>query len=96
MVGGRVIETLVVKDRVWINVQDWDENNQRPRNDTCAVYVVNNDEARSISNGDIVWWQGGNVYWTAKDKNGKTVGKADVAIKRLGFSGVRRPEGVPA
>lgn len=87
MVGGTVIETLVVGDRVWIDCKE-----SPKRSTTCAIYVENTAEARSVSEGDIIWWQGGVAYWTAKDRHGKTVGKVEVKLKRRGFSGVKRPK----
>jgi hypothetical protein len=91
MIGGIVIETLVLEDRVWVNVQDYNKTEDRLLRDTCAVYVEKSPEARSISDGDMVWWQGGFIHWTAKDRYHRTIGKPDVKIKRLGFSGVERP-----
>lgn len=83
MCGGKVIETIILEDSVWVNVQD--------KRDICAVYVDNTPESRSISDGDSIWWQGGYVFWTAKNKKGKTVGKVDYKLKKRGFSGVSRP-----
>lgn len=86
MVGGKVIETIVVGDRVWVNTQD--------KRDTCAIYVENTAESRTISEGDSLWWHGGHAYWTAKNRHGKPVGKVDYKLKRRGYSGVKRPEPV--
>lgn len=94
MVGGKVIETLVVRDRVWINCQEYLQTEDRLLRGTCAIYVENTPQARSVSDGDIVWWQGNRAMWTAKDKAGKTVGKPDTVLMRIGFSGVSRPEPV--
>lgn len=91
MVGGTVIETMVVGDRVWIDCKEHPR-----RSTTCAIYVDNTAEARSVSEGDMIWWQGGYAYWTAKNRNGKTVGKVEVKLKRRGYSGVNRPEPVQA
>lgn len=87
MVGGKVTETFVLvgKSYVWINVQDG--------SDKCAIYVENSPEARAISEGDSLWWQGGYAYWTAKNRRGGTVGKSDYRLKRVGYSGVKRPKG---
>lgn len=85
MIGGKVIETLLYKNRIWVNTQD--------RNDTCAIYVEDTPESRSISEGDSIWWQGGYAYWTAKSREGrKSIGKPDYRLKRIGFSGVKRPQ----
>lgn len=92
-VGGVVIEALpcVVRgeERVWINTRE-------PQNgDECAIYVEASPEARSISEGDSVWWQGGWAMWTPR----RSVGRRQVAItdwsdrklRRIGCSGVNRP-----
>lgn len=78
MIGGKVIETIVCGDRVWINCED--------RFQTCAIYVQNDCKARAVSEGDIVWWQAGKAMWTAKDRYGKTVGKPDTILTKIGFS----------
>lgn len=85
MIGGTVIETIAVENRVWINTQERDTLT------TCAIYVESTPQARAISEGDVVWWQGNYGYWTAKDRAGKTIGKPEVKLKRIGFSGVKRP-----
>lgn len=93
MVGGKVIETLVVnEDKIWINCRDYDKTTGEWRRDQCAIYVENTPASRSVFEGDIIWWQGGYAYWTAKDRYGRTVGKVEIKLKRLGYSGVLRPE----
>lgn len=82
MIGGNVIETIVLPDKVWVNC--------REGNGTCAIYVTNTDKSRTISEGDTVWWQSGHAYWTPKS-DGQTIGPADIKLERIGFSGVSRP-----
>jgi hypothetical protein len=48
MVGGEVVETIVLDDKVWINCID-------DSNSTCAIYVENTAKARAVSIGDKVW-----------------------------------------
>lgn len=101
MVGGTVIETLVVpatiendpesanfgRERpacVWIDVQD-----DRGR-ETCAIYVECTNESRSVSVGDVIWWQGRTAYWTPKSGAFK-----ERELRRRGFSGVGRPTLTP-
>jgi hypothetical protein len=86
-VGGTVIETIITGDLVWINTKE----SPKYRSE-CAIYVENTPEARSVSEGDIIWWQGNIAYWTAKDRHGRTVGRKEVELKRRGFSGVARPQ----
>lgn len=95
MVGGKVIETIVLDDRVWVNCQEYLKTQDRLLRDTCAIYVEKTDKSRSISEGDIVWWQGDSAMWTPKNSSGETYGKTDIRLKRIGFSGVNRPTNQP-
>lgn len=85
-VGGTVIETVTSGDLVWINTKEKPEYRSE-----CAICVENTPEARAVSKGDIVWWQGALAFWTPKDRQGKRVGPVEVKLKRRGFSGVSRP-----
>lgn len=91
MIGGKIIETIVVDDKVWLNCQEYLETTNTLLNNKCAIYVEKNNKSLSVSEGDIVWWQGKNAYWTARDKYNKCIGKSDVILNRIGFSGVSRP-----
>lgn len=82
-VGGKVLEAIVLPGKVWVNT--WDGH------DECAIYVERTDESRTISEGDGLWWQGGNAYWTPRDKNGNAYTFVDKILKRRGYSGVNRP-----
>ena len=95
MVGGIVIETLDCGSRVWVNCKE------RHYSDTCAIYVERNDKSLTIKKGDSLWWQGGNAYWTPEEnrtiepEDGSSTPGAgtryDIAIPRLGYSGVKHP-----
>lgn len=85
-VGGTVIETVISGDCVWINTKEKPEYRSE-----CAIYVDNTPEARAVSEGDTVWWQGGFAFWTPKNKHGKRVGPVEVKLKRRGASGISRP-----
>lgn len=84
MIGGNVIETIVLPDRVWVNCKERNSTSE------CAIYVENTPKSRSISEGDIVWWQGGYAMWTPKS-NGGAYAKSDIRLNRIGCSGVSRP-----
>lgn len=77
-VGGKVIETIVLDDKVWVNTLD--------KRDECAIYVERTPEARTIGEGDSLWWQGDWAFWTPTNRAFE-----DHRIKRVGFSGVKRP-----
>lgn len=99
MVGGTVIEVVESASRVWVNVRD----DAHPR-DTCAVYLE--PAGLVVTPGDALWWQGEFCYWTPKAKRvaecehrehitceGKAGVDYDIPIRRLSYSGVRRPDG---
>lgn len=83
-VGGRVVETIVLPDKVWVNTRDGSERR------TCAIYVERTAESRTISEGDSVWWQGGTAFWTPRSL-GDDPPFSDKKLRRIGFSGVPRP-----
>lgn len=80
MIGGLVIETVILPDKVWVNTAE------RQSTSKCAIYVERSVFAEQIRIGDIIWWQGGFAMWTPVSK--KFVEKK---LKRIGFSGVNRP-----
>lgn len=84
MVGGTVIEVIKMDDRIWVNCKDtqW-------YGDECALYLEKTECSLGIEVGDALWWQGKKAYWTANSAGAKH----DVAIPRIGYSGVSRPEG---
>lgn len=51
--------------------------------DKCAVYC----EKAPVQPGDKLWWQAGVCYWTTIDKS-----LIEVPLKKIGFSGVSRPD----
>jgi hypothetical protein len=88
MIGGTVIETMVLPDKVWINTRDKCSTSE------CAIYVELTDKSKCVSDGDTVWWQSTKAYWTPsfyKQKSGKEGRDFDIQLKRIGFSGVSRP-----
>ena len=99
MIGGKVIEVLAVGDeKLWIDCKD--------KNDTCAIHVESDEKSQKISVGDSLWWQGGAAYWTPKEnaiseedarKRNLRIGvDYEIALRRIGFSGVKRPDPVTA
>lgn len=97
MVGGIVIETLVVPALVENDVECaafgkeraarvWVNVRDTRGRETCAIYVEHTNESRSISIGDRVWWQGGFAFWTPRH-----LAFHDKPLRRLGCSGVTRP-----
>lgn len=82
MVGG------VIVDIVPVSLSKWWINCAEPKHcgmQTCAVYCDPNGEPLAV--GDGLWWQGDSCYWTP------THGlRADVKLRKIGFSGVRHPD----
>lgn len=87
MIGGTVIETVETPDKIWINCRE------ERSGDECAIYVEKDARARTVAEGDSVWWQGRQAMWTPKGfhPNGKSGIDYDIRLKRIGFSGARRP-----
>ena len=81
MVGGVVIEIILLADRVWIDCRD-----RAHTCSTCAIYVERNADSEAIRVGDSVWWQGTFAFWTPTSHEFE-----DRKIERIGFSGVERP-----
>lgn len=95
MVGGIVIETIELEDRIWINCSD-------RRGQTCAIYVCKSAKSRCVSEGDSIWWHGPFALWTPAFNRGKPSKEIranrdyDIKLDRLGCSGVSRPLKSPA
>ena len=89
MVGGKVIDVYILQERVWINCQD--------KRNTCAIYVENSPKAQCIEEGDQLWWQGGQAFWTPQqyvdipESELQCDKHYDIRLKRIGYSGVNDP-----
>lgn len=105
MIGGVVVDTLVLEDKAWINRQEryfYNLGKKPNEYNTCGVYVEKTDKARCVSEKDIVWWQGDYAYWTPRqnrineEESKKLEHKAgihyEIKLKRIGFSGVKKPK----
>ncbi len=91
MVGGIVIETIELPDKVWVNCR----GKGSEANDTCAVYVELSDKARSISAGDKFWWQAGTCYWTPWPQKQEPTRQGidyEIELRKIGFSHTSRPQ----
>lgn len=90
MIGGIVIATKILPDKVWVNCVETGTSN-----DKCAVYCERNDKSEAIRPGDSFWWQSGNCMWTPYENTKRKEVKAgkdyDIRIRKLGFSGVKEP-----
>lgn len=92
MVGGVVIEVIVLPERVWVNCEE-ERSSSR-----CAIYVERNEKSERIKPADQIWWQGGWAMWTPyypRHDPSKIPQRAgfdyDIKIPRIGCSGVKRP-----
>jgi hypothetical protein len=95
MVGGSVIDHVILLDKVWVNCREDCSGSE------CAIYVERTDRSRSISEGDMIWWQGGYAFWTpsfnrVSEEEGRKRGSKcgidyEIKLKRIGYSGVGRP-----
>ncbi len=88
-VGGEVVETINVpatgakSARIWINTED-------STGYQCAIYIEDTAAGRCIQEKDSVWWQGEQCLWTPRNRVFR-----DYPLKRIGYSGVKRPVLVP-
>ena len=82
MVGGTVIEIIDTGPTLWINCRGLGSE----KYDECAIYVERSDAARSVSEGDSIWWHGRWAYWAPQSRE-----FTDYPLARVGFSGVPRP-----
>lgn len=90
MVGGIVTETIVLKDRVWVNCM----GRGSEKNTRCAIFVERDRNSLLVQRGDKLWWQGNRAFWTPVDFDGETPKDKrmiEIEIRRIGFSGVPRP-----
>jgi hypothetical protein len=86
-VGGKVVEVVPVDSgKAWVNTTDA-KPPMRPESGFCAVYV--DPEGHNIQPGDSLWWQSGTAYWTPQNR---PYGVSDVPLRKIGYSGVNRPE----
>ena len=91
-VGGKVIETMVLADRVWVNTDEASTYQTSSGewvtipSTECAIYVERTAESRAISEGDSLWWQGRWAFWTPRNRAFE-----DRRLSRIGYSGVSRP-----
>jgi hypothetical protein len=88
MIGGIVTETIDCGDRIWIDCEERDSTSK------SAIYVERNAKSRCIAPGDSVWWQGRFAMWTPssyKQGTGKCGAHYDIQIRRIGYSGAKRP-----
>jgi hypothetical protein len=84
-VGGKVGEVMDCGDVLWVNTIE-------PRTGVyCAIYVEKTAESRSIGEGDSLWWQGPNAYWTPRSIGGE-MPFSDREIRRRGYSGISREQ----
>lgn len=82
-VGGIVVGTRVLDDRVWVATTEREYPNDEP---TC-IYVERTPASRTISEGDSLWWQGRWAFWTPSNR-----AFTDMRLRKIGFS-QRLPEG---
>lgn len=63
MVGGTVIENVVADLESGTPARRlWCVERRNPSNE-CAVFA-DIDEASDVQPGDLIWWQGGKIFWT--------------------------------
>ena len=74
-VGGKVIESKIFHDKVYINTKDGGAE--------YAIFVDRDENSENVEVDDIVWWQGEIAFWTTSDRETKV----ETVLNRRGFSG---------
>ena len=89
MIGVRILETIILEDKIWINCICMHSG------DECAIYVEKTPKSRTASKGDKLWWQGRKAYWTPTNKHSlrteDITGPVEIELERIGYSGAERP-----
>ena len=93
MVGGTVVEICDIQGRashLFVDVVDPKYPKQH-----CGVVLAKTQAAERIEIGDQLWWQAGNAYWSPQSPNQlidlDTRRTGDIAIPKIGYSGVPHP-----
>lgn len=81
-IGGMVIETIELPDKVWVNT--YDGKNE------CGVIVERNHKTESISRGDSLHWSKNEAYWVPLSENTFMESDTHIKLKKIGNSGITR------
>ena len=88
---GNVIETIELKDKIWINVEDdtkpkWDDKNFSQKQ--MSVFVEKSHAARCVQNCDQITFESdsADILWTPRKKS-----FTDYRLKKIGKIGAKRP-----
>lgn len=69
-----------------------DYGNGRSKPDFCSVLMEKSERWEEIDLGDVIWWQGGTIYWSPQvlqdGKETKCGVDFDIKFKKVGGSGV--------
>jgi hypothetical protein len=77
--GGRVTSTTILSKNRAVQVTC-----EEPKTgSTVTVYLEATAPARSISERDVIRWEGPICYWTAKARDGRTLGQPEYPIRRV-------------
>ena len=82
MVGGYVSKAEVEGEFVRISCED-------TNGDTCDIRVRKNAKARTVSRGDVIWWQNRTAFWTPKmtySSSSPDIGPTDIKLTKVGNS----------
>lgn len=80
--GGIVLATKSVENLIWISYRDDATDIE------TAIYVMGDDKARSVSDGDTITWDGALVLWTPRLKRTLLRGPREVKLIKVGDSSV--------
>jgi hypothetical protein len=80
MVGGTIVDVKHLADKTMLTVED--RSNDSGHGARICVEV---EPGHDFKMEDIVWWQGGHVYWTRKGSCYENI-FSDVAVPKIGYS----------
>ena len=81
MIGGTIIEIIPLDDVLWVNCR----GTGCESNDECAIHVRKTAVARTMIEGDTLWWQDTLALWTPAAEH------RDIRLEKVGYSGKPRP-----
>ena len=79
-VGGIVVNVIDCGESLWVNTRE----THGTIDEGTAIYVKKPDFDIKIQVGDMLWWQSGTAYWTARgSKSNKDI---EVELEKMGHS----------
>jgi hypothetical protein len=78
MIGGTVIATRDDGKTVWVNTRE-----KYPSKCESAVHIERTPKSLSISEGDKLFWENDEVFWTPKNRYDRSYAQIDIKLKKI-------------